>query len=133
LEEDFKRSLTQIIQRHQRAVTHGDDQIKAQRKKLQEIEEKQDESKHKASKLRLLTPTDNEAIDAMGALAGQGMSTPTDNETIHALGALADQFDGDGRPGTTARQDSSRQDYLKCLDSIERSQRLWSFRERNWW
>jgi hypothetical protein len=97
LEEDFKRSLTQIIQRHQLAVTRVDDQLlfKARRKKLKDTieEENQDESKSSkaSSELLQLMSTDNDASNALGALADQSRLTPTNEEAIHALGALADQ------------------------------------------
>jgi hypothetical protein len=120
LEEDFKRSLTQIIQRHRRAVTQVDDQIKARHKKLQAIEEEQDESKSRVSELQL-TPTDNAAIYALGALADQDQLTPTNNETINALGALADQFDGDGGEDGELKvmMDSTRTIFSKRLEMTQ--------------
>lgn len=106
LKEDFLRSLKQIIDRHKLAIQKVDEkllQADTTATTLIGVSAQAD------GKQLQLTPTLNEAIDALGSLA----TTPTLNEAICALDSLAAGGEAEERdskqlfPGTDDRKESS--------------------------
>jgi hypothetical protein len=124
LQGDFVRALSQIVRRHRQTVwemdhalmrlkeEHPAPTVCTSRLLFQNSDDFDDEMSTASAMVHTqlsnepLTPTMDEAIEALGALAGQHETpiqslTPTLDEAIEALGGLAGQFETDDAVSTT--------------------------------